>query len=42
MEILIMIKHYRKKPVVIEAVVFDGNNYKECKNFIYVGKFQGE
>ena len=29
-----MIKHYRKKPVVIEAVVFDGNNYKECKNFI--------
>ncbi len=25
---------YRKKPIVIEALIFDGNNYKECKNFI--------
>lgn len=25
---------YRKKPVIIEAIVFDGNNYKECKDFL--------
>lgn len=25
---------YRKKPVVIDAVQFDGDNFKECKDFI--------
>jgi hypothetical protein len=25
---------YRKKPVVIEALVFNGENYKECEAFI--------
>ena len=25
---------YRKKPVVIEAIQFTGDNHKECKNFI--------
>ncbi len=25
---------YRKKPVVIDAMQFDGNNYKECELFI--------
>lgn len=25
--------HYRKKPVVIEAVQFDGSNYGECYSF---------
>ena len=25
---------YRKKPVVIEAIIFDGDNYRECKDFI--------
>ncbi len=29
-----MIKKYKKKPIVIDALQFDGNNYKECKNFI--------
>ena len=32
-----MIKKYKKKPVVIEALIFDGNNYKDCENFI--GKY---
>jgi hypothetical protein len=25
---------YRKKPVVIDAIIFDGTNYKECMNFL--------
>ena len=25
---------YIKKPVRIEAIIFDGENYQECKNFI--------
>lgn len=25
---------YRKKPVIVEALLFDGNNYKECEGFI--------
>jgi hypothetical protein len=25
---------YKKKPVVIDAVMFDGNNYNKCKDFI--------
>ena len=25
---------YIKKPVAIEAIIFDGENYLECKNFI--------
>ena len=25
---------FRKKPVVIEAIQFDGNNYKECEAFV--------
>lgn len=25
---------YRKKPVVIEAVQFNGHNFSECKNFL--------
>lgn len=25
---------YRKKPVVIEAIIFDGENFQECKDFI--------
>ena len=25
---------YRKRPVVIEAIIFDGDNYKECLEFI--------
>ena len=25
---------YRKKPVVIEAIIFNGDNYLECANFI--------
>ena len=25
---------YKKKPVVIEALVFDGTNFKKCKDFI--------
>lgn len=25
---------YRKKPVVIEAIVFNGDNFKECEEFI--------
>ena len=29
-----MSKKYRKKPVVIEAIQFDGDNMKECKEFI--------
>jgi hypothetical protein len=29
-----MIKSYRKKPVVIQALQFTGDNYKECKAFI--------
>jgi hypothetical protein len=27
-------KHYRKKPVVIEAIQFDGNNQKDVLKFI--------
>lgn len=30
-----MIKQYKKKPVVIEAVQFDGANYEECYKFMY-------
>ena len=29
-----MIKNYRKKPVIIEAIQFDGNNFIECKEFL--------
>ncbi len=29
-----MAKKYRKKPVVIEAVEWTGDNYKECSDFI--------
>jgi hypothetical protein len=29
-----MSKKYRKKPVVIEAIQFDGSNYAECFTFI--------
>ena len=25
---------YRKKPIEIEAIIFDGRNYKECLDFI--------
>ena len=25
---------YRKKPVIIDAVLFDGNNFKECEEFL--------
>ncbi len=25
---------YRKKPVVIEAIIFDGDNYNECEEFV--------
>lgn len=25
---------FRKKPIVIEAIQFDGDNYKECEAFI--------
>lgn len=28
-----MYKQYRKKPIVIEAVLFDGNNFKEVGEF---------
>ncbi len=27
-------KRYIKKPVAIEALIFTGDNYLECKNFI--------
>lgn len=30
---------YRKKPVVIEAIKFNGNNYKECEEFIGKGNY---
>lgn len=29
-----MIKKYRKKPVIIEALQFTGDNFKECERFI--------
>lgn len=29
-----MIKKYKKKPVIIEAVVFDGWNWAECYQFM--------
>ena len=29
-----MIKHYMKKPVVIEALQYTGDNNKECEEFI--------
>lgn len=29
-----MIQNWRKKPVVIQALLFDGNNFEACKNFI--------
>jgi hypothetical protein len=25
---------YKKKPIVIEAIQFNGNNFEECKKFI--------
>lgn len=28
------IKRFRKKPIVIEAIQFDGFNYKEIKKFV--------
>jgi len=27
-------KKYRKKPIVIEAIIFDGENFKECREWI--------
>lgn len=30
-----MVKQFRKKPVVIEAVVWDGSNFEEVLEFIY-------
>ena len=27
-------KKFRKKPVVIEAIQFTGDNFKECKDFL--------
>lgn len=27
-------KKYRKKSIVVEAIIFDGDNYLECKNFL--------
>ncbi len=27
---------YRKKPIVVEAIIFDGTNFSECEN--YIGK----
>ena len=35
-----MIKKYRKRPVVIEAIQFDGSNFKEI--FDWVGQWQPE
>jgi len=29
-----MIKKYREKPIIVEAVQFDGGNFKEMENFI--------
>lgn len=29
-----MIKSYRKKPVIISAVLFNGHNWKECMSFM--------
>jgi len=29
-----MIKKYRKKPVVIEAMIFNGNNYDDVLDFV--------
>lgn len=29
-----MVKEYRKKPIVVEALIFDGDNYIECSEFI--------
>ena len=29
-----MSEKYRKKPVVVDVVQFDGDNYQECKDFI--------
>lgn len=28
-----MIKRYRKKPVIVEAILWDGDNYNEVFNF---------
>ncbi len=33
-----MVKKYRKKPIIIEAVKWDGNNFEEVKEF--VGKYR--
>lgn len=27
-------KKYKKKPVVIEAIIFNGDNHKECEEYI--------
>jgi len=27
-------KKYKKRPVIIEAIQFDENNYKECREFV--------
>lgn len=35
-----MIKQYRKKPVVIEAIQFDGNNHQDISDFI--GQHEGK
>lgn len=31
-----MIKHYKKKPVIIEAIQWDGSNYTELCRFVGV------
>jgi len=27
-------KRYMKKPIIVEAIIFDGSNFKECEKFI--------
>lgn len=29
-----MSKKYKKRPVVIEALLFDGSNFRECREYI--------
>ena len=31
-----MVKKYKKKPIVIEAIQFDGKNYSECYQFMNI------
>lgn len=34
-----MVKQFRKKPVVIEAIQFDGKNFAECRDYIGADNF---